>query len=181
MLFMPAPEFIIPCPYPQQVSPHTGCTSMICPATDSPAPNAHPPCGLVRRLAAMTYDGLLLFAVLFMATLAVLPLTGGDAIPSGNSPYASYLLLITYFYFAGQWVHGGRTLGMRAWRIRLLKRDGGAPGWSACSVRFAAALLCWAPAAGLGFLSGVCRPDRLAWHDRLSGTWLQIEPRETRS
>ncbi|OGT84584.1 MAG: hypothetical protein A3H91_12885 [Gammaproteobacteria bacterium RIFCSPLOWO2_02_FULL_61_13] len=123
----------------------------------------------------MLYDCLLLFAVLFVATLAVLPLTGGDAIPSGNPLYAGYLLLITYFYFAGQWVRGGRTLGMRAWHIRLLKQDDSAPDWSACSVRFAAALLCWAM-AGLGFLSGVGRADRLAWHDRLSGTCLVIEP-----
>ena len=122
----------------------------------------------------MTYDGLLLFAVLFMATLAVLPLTGGDAIPSGNPLYASYLLLIAYLYFAGQWACGGRTLGMRAWRIRLRTRDGGAPDWSACSMRFAAALLCWAP-AGLGFLSGVGRADGLAWHDRLSRTRLTID------
>ena len=121
----------------------------------------------------MTYDGMLLFAVLFVATLAVLPLTAGNAIASGNLYYGGYLLLITWFYFAGQWVHGGRTLGMRAWRIRLRKVDASAPDWTACSVRFAAALLCWAP-AGLGFLSGVSRPDRLAWHDRISGTRLVV-------
>jgi uncharacterized RDD family membrane protein YckC len=122
----------------------------------------------------MIYDGMLLFAVLFVATLAVLPLTGGDAIPRGNPLYSCYLLLISYVYFAGQWVRGGRTLGMRAWRLRLRKSNGGVPDWSACSVRFAAALLCWAP-AGLGFLSGVSRPDRLAWHDRISGTRLVVE------
>ena len=123
----------------------------------------------------MLYDGLLLLAVLFVATFPVLPLTGGAAVSSGNPVYAGYLLLITYLYFAGQWVRGGRTLGMRAWRIRLRGPDGGAPGWCACSIRFAAALLCWAP-AGLGFFSGVGRPDRLAWHDRISGTWLEASP-----
>ncbi len=148
---------------------------MMSPATsNSPVQFSGPPCGLPRRLGAMSYDGMLLLAVLFVATFAVLPLTGGNAVSSGNPLYAGYLLLITYIYFAGQWVRGGRTLGMRAWHIRLLKQDGSAPDWFACSVRFAAAWLCWAP-AGLGFLSGIARPDRLAWHDRASGTWLVVE------
>jgi len=132
-------------------------------------------CGLPRRFGAMLYDSLLLLAVLFVATFAVLPLTGGAAVSSGNPLYAGYLLFITYLYFAGQWVRGGRTLGMRAWRIRLRKPGGGAPDWRACSIRFAAALLSWVP-AGLGFFSGVGRPDQLAWHDRISGTLLLVEP-----
>jgi len=142
--------------------------------TNSPAQVADHPCGIARRAGAIIYDGMLLFAVLFVATLAVLPLTAGNAIASGNQIYGGYLLLIAWIYFAGQWVRGGRTLGMRAWRIRLRRLDGSAPGWSACSVRFAAALLCWAP-AGLGFLSGVSRPDRLTWHDRISGTRLVVD------
>ncbi len=131
-------------------------------------------CGLLRRLGAMTYDGLLLLAVLFMATLALMPLTGGEAISSRSHLYPAYLLLVAWLYFTAQWVRGGQTLGMRAWRIRLLKQDGGAPDWFACSLRFAVALLCWAP-AGLGYLSGIARPDRLAWHDRISGTRLVVE------
>ncbi len=127
----------------------------------------------------MAYDGLLLLAVLFVATFALLPLTGGRAFTGGNIFYTGYLLLICWMYFAVQWVHGGRTLGMRAWRLQLRMLDGTSPGWSAASVRFAAALLCWAP-AGLGFLSGMARPDRLAWHDRLSGTCLVVEPQPQR-
>ena len=131
-------------------------------------------CALPRRFGAMVYDGLLLLSILFVATFAVLPLTGGAAVASGNPFYAGYLLLIAYLYFAGQWTRGGCTLGMRAWRIRLCKQDGSVPGWSACSLRFVAAMLCWTP-AGLGFFSGIGRPDRLAWHDRISGTWLEAE------
>ena len=152
---------------------------MSTPTAPTPTPQGPgPTCGLVRRLGAMTYDGLLLISVLFVATLAVLPLTGGEAVSGGNLMYAGYLLLITYIYFTGQWVHGGHTLGMRAWRIRLLKSDGSRPDWPACSLRFAAALLCWLP-AGLGFLSGVARPDQLAWHDRVSGTRLVVESAPT--
>lgn len=132
------------------------------------------PCRLPRRLAAMLYDALLLTAVLFVATFAVLPLTGGEPVHSGNHLYRAWLLGVTYLYFAGQWVRG-RTLGMRAWRIRLVVEAGGPPGWGPCTVRFVIALLCWLP-AGLGYLSGITRADQRAWHDRLSGTRLVVDP-----
>lgn len=129
-----------------------------------------------RRAAAMLYDALLLLAVLFVATFPVLPLTGGEPVPSGNPLYSAYLLGVAYLYFVLQWVRGGRTLGMGAWRVRLVATDGGQPGWGPCTLRFLGALACWLP-AGLGFLSGVARPDGLAWHDRLSGTRLIVESR----
>ena len=59
-----------------------------------------PPCGLLRRTGAMVYDGILLFAVLFLATALLLPFTHGAAIKSGNYFYLGYLLLISYLYFA---------------------------------------------------------------------------------
>lgn len=131
-------------------------------------------CGLARRLGAMLYDSLLLLAVLFVATFAVLPLTGGEPVASGNPLYAAYLLGVVYLYFTWQWVRGGRTLGMQAWRVRVVTACGARPGWRACTMRFLGSVLCWAP-AGLGFLSGVGRPDGRAWHDRLSGTRLIVE------
>lgn len=123
----------------------------------------------------MTYDGLLLTGVLCVATLPLLSLTGGEAISSGNPLYPAYLLGISWLYFTAQWTRGGQTLGMRAWRIRLIANGGGGAGWGPCSTRFAAALLCWLP-AGLGFLSGIGRADGLPWHDRLSGTRLIVDP-----
>lgn len=133
------------------------------------------PCPLPRRLAAMLYDAFLLLAVLFVATFPVLPLTGGEPVAAGNRLYGTYLLLVIYLYFVWQWVHGGRTLGMRAWRLRLVSESGARPGWRACTLRFAGSVLCWVP-AGLGFLSGVVRADGRAWNDRLSGTRLVVEP-----
>lgn len=134
------------------------------------------PCGLPRRLAAMVYDAFLLLAVLFVATFPVLPLTGGEPVAAGNRLYGAYLLGVIYLYFAWQWVRGGRTLGMRAWRLRLVTEDGGRPGWRAATLRFVGAVFSWLP-AGLGFLSGLVRADGRAWHDRVSGTRLIVEER----
>jgi uncharacterized RDD family membrane protein YckC len=39
--------------------------------------------------------------------------------------FRTYLLLVCFFFYGGFWVHGGQTLGMRAWRLRLQRRNGG--------------------------------------------------------
>lgn len=119
----------------------------------------------------MFYDGMLLFAVLFFATALLMVLTHGKAIHSGNYYYLAYLLLISYGYFAWQWNHGGQTLGMRAWRVRLLGSDGLPPGWQSVSRRFALALVSWC-AAGAGFLWALFDKRGLTFHDRFSNTEL---------
>ncbi len=79
---------------------------------------------LFRRLAAMSYDGLLLIAVLFVATGAATAVTRGESISAGNPLFTTYLFLVCFVFFAWFWTHGGQTLGMRAWKIRLQRFDG---------------------------------------------------------
>jgi uncharacterized RDD family membrane protein YckC len=101
-----------------------------------------PAAGLLRRLAALVYDCLLLLAVLFVGTLAVLPLTGGEAItPAAQGlgaylAYRAYLALLALGYFGLAWTRGGQTLGMMAWKIRLGGADGITPAWPAATWRF---------------------------------------------
>lgn len=126
--------------------------------------------GLAPRLVAMIYDLLLLFAILMLAALPVVLLSGG--VPRGTIPhllYQLYLLAAIFLFFGWFWVHGGQTLGMRAWRLRVTREDGSALSWGDALLRFLAAvpaLLC----AGLGYLWILIDRDRLAWHDRISHT-----------
>lgn len=129
------------------------------------------PCSLLRRLMAIMYDLMLLASVLFLATVVILPVTGGAAIDSGNRLYPVYLLLCSYLYFAWQWVHGGRTLGMQAWRLRLVSVDAPAVTWKTASRRFLLACLSWL-VLGAGFLWAIVERDHLTFHDRYSGTRL---------
>lgn len=128
---------------------------------------------MLRRLAAMGYDAILLFAVLFLATALVLPLTGGRAIPAGNLPYEIYLLLCCGLYFTWQWCRGGQTLGMRAWHIRLVDTAGAGVEPGTALLRFALALLSLG-SLGLGFLWAAFDPRNLAFHDRYSRSRLVI-------
>lgn len=124
---------------------------------------------LYRRLAAMLYDGLLLLAVLFGATALVLPLTGGQAVHAGNPFFTSYLFFVCFFFFGWFWMHGGQTLGMRAWRLQLQRIDGRPLTWWHVLLRFFSAIVSWAP-AGLGFWWILVDRKHLAWHDRFSET-----------
>jgi uncharacterized RDD family membrane protein YckC len=113
--------------------------------------------GLGRRLAALVYDALLLFGILALATLLIMPLTRG-AVRPGDAfypYYAGYLLLIGFGFFGWFWTHGGQTLGMRAWRIRLQRYDGAAVTWIQAGIRFLVAGLWVLP---MGYSAKLGRP-----------------------
>jgi len=133
---------------------------------------SEPDVHLLRRLGAMLYDTLLLLAVLFVAALP-LPLIPESIRFDAWVRYTTlaYLLAVSFAFFGWFWTHGGQTLGMRAWRIRVVAEAGAPLSWRLAGRRFAWALLSWGM-AGLGFLWSLVDPQRLAWHDRLSGTRL---------
>jgi uncharacterized RDD family membrane protein YckC len=133
--------------------------------------------GLFRRLAAITYDALLLGGLLLIAG-APLPL-----VPESVQKLwwvrpiiQGYLLACCFLFFGWFWVHGGQTLGMRAWRIRVVQDDGQNVCWARAAIRFLGAILSWA-ALGVGFVWVIIDPAGRAWHDRLSKTRLMLLPK----
>jgi uncharacterized RDD family membrane protein YckC len=126
--------------------------------------------GLLRRLAAIMYDTLLVAAVLFMATVPFIAVRGGEPVEIGdNTSYRIALVIVIYTFFVGFWTRSGRTLGMQSWGLQLETMNGGRPTLATASVRFIAAIISWAP-FGLGFLWQLWDKDKLTWHDRISGT-----------
>jgi uncharacterized RDD family membrane protein YckC len=99
------------------------------------------PAGLLRRLAALFYDSLLVIALAFVATFAMLPLAHGEAILVSTQgalahAYHAVLLVIVFAYFGWCWTRSGQTLGMRAWRLELQDAGGRKLGWPAAIERF---------------------------------------------
>jgi uncharacterized RDD family membrane protein YckC len=136
---------------------------------------SHP--ALLRRLAAVAYDWLLLMAVFLLIGFVYVPLVGGAPYSLAARLGLQLLLLsVAWLFFAWFWTHGGQTLGMRAWRIRVVARDGGPVGWGAATLRFFAAFLSFL-FAGLGFGWATLDRDRRAWHDYLSRTDLILLPK----
>lgn len=136
-----------------------------------------PRCGLLRRLAAILYDTLLLLAVLFLASLLILPLTGEGGLRPGHPLITSYHFVITFLFFTWFWTHGGQTLGMRVWRIRIRSRTAAPITLWQCLLRFLAAIVSWG-ALGLGFLWSLVDREKLTWHDRFSLTELVVIPKD---
>lgn len=136
------------------------------------------PCGLLRRLAAILYDCLLVLALIILDTLLFIGLRDGEAVEiENNLIYQLSLAVLIYVYFVGYWTYRGRSLGMQAWGLRVALADGQLAGFGAASTRFVAALVSWIP-AGLGFLWQLWDKDKLTWHDRWSGTRLTHYPKK---
>jgi uncharacterized RDD family membrane protein YckC len=142
---------------------------------------ALPGAGLLRQLAAMVYDTLLVIALWFAVGALMLLLSGGR-LSAPDRPgwlllfFQCVLLLTAWLFFAWFWTHGGQTLGMRAWRLKLVGLHGESVRWSQTVVRFIAAIFS-ATVFGLGYLWILVDPEQCSWHDRLSATRLVLVPK----
>ena len=74
------------------------------------------------------------------------------------------LLAVSAAYFVISWGRGGQTIGMRAWRLRVVGADGQRLPWSRALLRFAVALVSLA-VFGLGFIWCLFDRQRRGWHD----------------
>jgi len=148
-----------------------------------------PAASLWRRLAAIAYDAVLLAGILVVAS-AVVTLPVGlilgraaaetvFAAPGFRWPFFVYLLAVLAGFHLWFWTHGGQTLGMRSWRVCVVREGGSALTLRDALARYGAAVLSLLP-LGLGFWWALVDPDRCAWHDRLSGTRLVLLPRRPR-
>ncbi len=157
---------------------------------------ANSPCPLWRRLAALVYDLLAVLAIVMVVGLLCQFATSGKLITTGTQVlipwwYRPLQGLVVGAYFISSWRHGGQTLGMRPWRIRLTRSDGGVPSWPQAVIRVLVAaapllLLMLNPLLGMratlwiallawiGWLApALFDPRRRALHDVLAGTELR--------
>ena len=122
-----------------------------------------------RRLAAFCYDLLLLAARVLAFTAVVVAARSFASVPPGTWWFLPSLIGIAAAFFCGFWVHGGQTLGMRAWRIRVVRDDGGALTLPRAAARFALGVIAAAP-AGLGLWWSLLDESKRGWHDRWTHT-----------
>lgn len=128
--------------------------------------------GLFRRLFAIAYDCFLLIAVLFITSGLFLAMNRGEAVESGSIFYIPMMItlaLIIFLYFTWFWVHGGQTLGLKTWRLRLVSLDNTPLDWKQAGIRFFSAIVS-ATCFGLGFIWSLFHGQRRTWHDLLSAT-----------
>lgn len=117
----------------------------------------------------MIYETVLLAAVLFAGALPFLVLARELEPALARPLFQFYLLLLCGVYFVWQWTHGGQTLPMKTWRLKLVTREGAPLALRHGVSRF---LLAVAGLAlfGIGYAWALADPDRQFLHDRLAGT-----------
>ena len=74
----------------------------------------------IRNMAAVIYDGMILLTLFFLFTALCLCYRHGIIIPSGSVWYQLSLLCIIFGYYFLSYRNGGQTIGMKAWRLRLV-------------------------------------------------------------
>ena len=126
---------------------------------------------LLRRIAIMFYDSILLIALLFFASLPV-------AIPFNITMehpyyplYILYIHIVAFLFFGWCWTRGGQTLGLKTWKIRVIADTGNRVTWKQAFLRYIGSILCWL-SLGVGFLWCYTNKERRAWNDIISNTRL---------
>lgn len=147
---------------------------------------------LRRRMACWTYEGMLLFGVLFIFGYLFSTLSQSRHALDNRLGLQAFLFLIVGIYFT--WFgHKGQTLAMKTWHIRVVDRSGQALSQQRALCRY---ILSWVwflpPLAALApfglsagestvlFIGWVAvwallsrfHPQRQFWHDALAGTRL---------
>lgn len=156
------------------------------------------PAPLKNRLLCMVYEAMLLFGVLFIATWLFSTLLQQRHALYLRDALQDWLFVVLGLYFCWFWTHGGQTLAMKTWSLRLLDRDGTPLRWRRALLRYA---LCWLwflpglavakligaqgwlllllPAANFALwaLTSFLDADRQFLHDRFAGTRIALVPR----
>jgi uncharacterized RDD family membrane protein YckC len=115
-------------------------------ADEAPPAAGLPTPGVVRRMAAFLYEGVLLFGVVFVAGYLYAALTQQRHAMQGQTGLQIVVFIVLAAYFVTFWSRGGQTVAMRAWHVRLVTADGSAVTPLRALARYLLAWLWFAPA-----------------------------------
>jgi len=126
---------------------------------------------LLRRLGGLLYDGLTLVALWLLASAVFTSLYGAADTASARLLLQAFSLTMIATYFLWCWTHGGQTLAMKSWRMRVVHADGTPLTGLGASLRFLLALA-GISAGGIGLCWALLDRDGQFLHDRLAKTRL---------
>ena len=134
----------------------------------------NPSAGFIPRIAAMGYDTLMLFAIWMLVAAIHAAILGepgqGDANRLQFTLFPAIVCSTFLFYF-WFWTHGGQTLGMKAWRIKVVHEnlDDSPVKLLQCVIRMVVGSLSFSCFL-LGYLWVYLNSNRDTWHDTASKT-----------
>jgi uncharacterized RDD family membrane protein YckC len=152
---------------------------------------------LRRRLATMVYEGVILFGIVFIAGYLFSTLTQQRNGLTHHNVLMTWIGMVVAIYFVYFWTHGGQTLPMKTWRLKVVDARGAPLSTARAILRYLLAWLWFLPPLALHPLLGLTVPVTLGlcagwivlwaaavWldpsrqflHDRLAGTRVVAVP-----
>ncbi|MDA0693234.1 MAG: RDD family protein [Proteobacteria bacterium] len=134
-----------------------------------------------RHMLALLYDTFLIIPLIMAANALLMAIyvnlfmnfdTTQEILLPAGAVQVVVILCIALFYWIF-WRRGGQTLGMQAWRIKLVSNEGAQLTTPQIALRLVGALL---SGLILGILWKYLDRDGYYWHDRLSKTHLILLP-----
>jgi len=122
--------------------------------TDTPAAAPATP-SLLRRMASFLYEGVLLFGVLMFSGYFFAGVMGQRHALNDRHALQAVLFAVLGLYFVWFWTHGGQTVAMKAWHIRLVDTQGAPVGVWRALARYVLSWLWFLPALASVYLSGL--------------------------
>lgn len=151
---------------------------------------------LGKRLLAMVYDLILVFALVFCAAMLFFALAK-EISPTNNIPinevqtdqvvheiapielgnaiwlFWAYCLSVGIGFYIFFWKRNQQTLGMRAWKLKLENRENKTISFKQLLIRCFVSIVSFL-SCGAGYLYMFFNPERNTLHDKISKTWVSM-------
>lgn len=121
----------------------------------------------------MLYDGLAVVALWMLASAIITSLFGNASEGGARLLLQGVSLLTISAYFLWCWTHGGQTLAMKTWRVRVVQKNGAPLSFVTALRRYALACV-GVLLGGIGLWWALLDRDGQFLHDRLAGTRLVL-------
>lgn len=135
---------------------------------------------LLRILGSVFYDWLIVLSLLMIGGFFIVPLysvlSGNESFMAGSPFFRLYVLAIITLYFGYFWMRSGQTVGMKAWRIKLIGVENPKITAKQVIIRLIVAM----PAYGFALLGLFWRfidPHQRSWLDLTSNSCLIFLPK----
>lgn len=125
--------------------------------------------GFGRRMLALMYEALLLLGVWFIAAFLFHLVFLDPAAEYFRPLFQFYLLVVGGIYFIWFWTHGGQTLAMQTWKLRLVSANDERISTQQAMVRYLMAVI-GISFLGFGLLWALFDRDRQFLHDKVART-----------
>lgn len=160
----------------------------------TPDPSLFTTPSLKRRMACWLYEGVLLFAVVFLSGYLFSTLSQTRNAMHHRLGMQGFVFLVLAIYFTWFW-HKGQTLAMKTWHVRVRTSDGARLSQPRAFVRYLWSWVWFVPPlvlasvmdlppsgtawttllwVGLWAWASRFHPQRQFWHDAWSGTRLEF-------